>query len=87
MKNSFFDEHGMLNIDEMVLEQQSFKKIMADDIVTDVELQEQGQLVADLYKEVEKNCNEEQLALIKRLIAESAVLQTIYHFHELQNLK
>lgn len=87
MKNSFFDEHGMLNIDELVFEQQSFRKIMEDDVVSDVELQEQGQLVTDLYKEVESKCSDEQIALIKRLVAESSVLQAIYHYHELQNLK
>lgn len=87
MKTSFFNEQGMLNLDELVQEQMSFKKIMEDDIVTDEELEQQCNLVKELYAKVEKACSDEQVMLIKDLLAESCVLQTIYQFHELQSLK
>ena len=38
--NTFFDESGGLNIDDLILQQPSFKKIMEDGIVTEEELAE-----------------------------------------------
>ena len=34
-KNVFFDKNGVLNLDEAVMDIDSFKTIMADGIVTD----------------------------------------------------
>ncbi len=42
----FFKEKGMLNLDEAVMNQATFKKIMEDGIVTEQEIKEQS----------EKNC-------------------------------
>lgn len=85
--NSFFDENGILNLDEAVMEMTSFKKIMADGMVTDSELAEQVKLVNDLLHEVEDACSSEQLTLIKDLLAEMGVLYAVYHFKELQTLR
>ena len=41
----FFNEEGILNIDEAVLETPSYKKIMEDGIVTEEELVNQAQKV------------------------------------------
>ena len=51
--NTFFDESGTLNLDELILNQPSFKQIMADGVVTEAELIEQGQRVTNLLKHME----------------------------------
>lgn len=82
----FFNEDGILNIDEMIIESPSFQKIMEDGVVTDEELAEQaGKVVAQL-REMETKFNEEQIAEIKKLLVESNVLQAIYNIHAKQNL-
>ena len=39
----FFNEQGMLNLDEAVMNQPTFKKIMEDGIVTEQEVKEQSE--------------------------------------------
>ena len=39
----FFNEQGMLNLDEAVMNQPTFKKIMEDGIVTEQEIKEQSE--------------------------------------------
>ena len=84
---TFYDENGILTLDETVMEMTSFKNIMADGIVTDSELEEQVRLVNDQLHEVERACTPSQLVLIKDLLAEMGVLYAVYHFKELQTLK
>ena len=73
-----FNEQGFLDIDEMIME---------DSIVTDDELRQQSNVVIVLLHEVENRFNEEDQQLIKKLLAETNVLSTIYRLYELKNLK
>lgn len=82
-----FNEQGFLDIDEMIANEHSFKKIMEDGAVTDDELHQQSELVIELLHEVEQRFNEEDQNFIKKLFAETNVLATIYHYNQLQNLK
>lgn len=75
----------LLKIDEMIAQEPSFMKIMADGIVTDEELKEQSDRVSALIEETEKRFQGEDLLFVKRLLAETNVLATVYHYHELQN--
>ena len=50
----FFNEEGILNIDEAVLETPSYKKIMEDGIVTEEELVSQAQKVVSMLQTMEK---------------------------------
>ncbi len=81
-----FNEQGFLDIDEMIAQEPSFQKIMADGQVTDIELREQTERVISLLHEVEKRLSEEDQQLVKKLFAEANVLSTIYHFYEVQNI-
>ena len=45
-----FDKEGILNIDELVAQRPTFRKIMEDQIVTDDELTNQANLVVNLLK-------------------------------------
>jgi hypothetical protein len=82
----FFNEEGILNIDEAVLETPSYKKIMEDGIVTEEELVSQAQKVVSMLQTMEKKYNEEQLVEIKALLTESSVLYAVYNIHSIQNL-
>ena len=76
-RNVFFDKNGVLNLDEAVMDIDSFKTIMADGIVTDEELKAQSDRVIGILHDMEKRYSPEQLKEIRQLLAETAVLYTI----------
>lgn len=82
----FFDKEGILNLDEAVANTASFKKIMADGIVTEQELKEQAESVISLLHDMEKKFNEDELAEIKNLLTETAVLYAAYNIHSIQSI-
>ena len=82
----FFNEEGILNIDEMVVINASFKNIMEDGIVTEEEIRNQSDKVVAMLRDMETKYNEEQLAEIKNLLVESSVLYAVYNFHSIQNI-
>lgn len=86
-KNVFFDKNGVLNLDEAVMDIDSFKTIMADGIVTDEELKAQSDRVIGILHDMEKMYSPEQLKEIKQLLAETAVLYAIYNYHSIQSVK
>lgn len=75
--STFFDESGALNIDDFILQQPSFKKIMEDGMVTDEELAEQKERVIILLKKLEQNSTPEQIDQVRELLAEISVLVAI----------
>lgn len=79
--NTFFDNNGMLNIDELILEQPSFIKIMQDGVVTTEELQEQSKRVEAILKDIEKNASPEIIEKVRHLLAEVSVLVAINQIH------
>lgn len=86
-KNVFFDKNGVLNLDEAVMDIDSFKTIMADGIVTDEELKAQSDRMIGILHDMEKRYSPEQLKEIKQLLAETAVLYAIYNYHSIQSVK
>ena len=82
----FFNEDGILNIDEMVVNNASFKNIMEDGIITEKEIKTQSDKVVALFNDMEAKYNEEQLAEIKNLLVESSVLYAVYNFHSIQTI-
>lgn len=81
-----FNKQGIIDIDEMIVQEPSFQNIMADGMVTEEELHEQSQRVIDLLHEAEQRFSEEDLQFIKRIFTETNVLSAIYRYYELQNL-
>ena len=75
--STFFDESGALNIDDLILQQPSFKKIMEDGVVTDEELAEQKERVIALLKKLEQNSTPEQIDQVRELLAEISVLVAV----------
>ena len=82
----FFNEQGMLNLDEAVMNQPTFKKIMEDGIVTEQEVKEQSERIISILKSMEKNYTEEQQREIKELLVETGVLFTTIQYLALQSL-
>lgn len=82
----FFNKEGFLNIDEMVVNNASFKNIMEDGVVTQEEIKAQSDKVVAMLHAMEAKYSEEQLAEIKELLAESSVLYTVYNIYSIQNI-
>ena len=82
----FFNQNGILNIDEAILNKESFKKIMEDGIVSEEEIKEQSEKVIGLFKDIENKFSEEQLRDIKDLLAETSVLYAVYNLYSIQSL-
>lgn len=82
----FFNQDGILNIDEAVAENPSFKKIMEDGMVTDQELETQAQKVVSMLQDLEKKYDDEQLAEVKALLTEASVLYAVYNIHSIQQI-
>lgn len=72
--NTFFDETGSLNLDELILQQPSFQQIMADGVVTEQELQDQSARVTALLHRIEQTASPAQIDQIRELLAEISVL-------------
>ena len=82
----FFNEEGILNIDEMVTDNASFKNIMEDGVVTEAEVNMQSDKVLELLRRMEAQYSDEQLAEIKSLLVESSVLYAVYNYYTIQNI-
>lgn len=82
--NTFFDNCGTLNIDEIIVKQPTFLKIMEDQVVTEQELQEQSTRVTNLLKEIEANASPEIIEKVRQLLAEISVLVAINKIQEQQ---
>ena len=81
-----FNEEGILNIDEIVVNHASFKNIMEDGVVTEDEIQNQSDKVVAMLHDMEAKYSEEQLTEIKNLLVESSVLYAVYNFYSIQNI-
>ena len=75
--NKFFNESGSLNMDDLIMERPSFQQLMADGVVTDEKIEEQGQRVKDLILQMEPDFTPEQMDQIYDLVAEMSVLLTL----------
>ena len=82
----FFNEEGILNIDEMVVNNDSFKNIMEDGVVSEEEIKAQAEKVVAMLHDMEAKYSEEQLTEIKNLIVESSVLYAVYNYYSVQNI-
>ena len=82
----FFNEKGILNIDEIVVNNASFKNIMEDGVITEEEIKVQSEKVIALLQTMEQKYNSEQLEEIKQLLVETSVLYAVYNFYSLQNI-
>lgn len=85
--NTFFDENGLLNIDEIVANHPSYKAIMEDGIVTDEELRDQANATIASLRHLEDICSVEQQAAVVDAISQLSVLYAAYHNYQLQEYR
>ena len=81
---TFFDEDGNLDIDELIIEQPSFLKMIEDGVVTEDELQVQSRRVIACLKVFEVTATEEQIDCVRELLAEISVLIAARNLYEKQ---
>lgn len=74
---NLFDQYGNLNIDDLIAEQPSFQKIMADGIVTPEEIQNQSIRVKTLLQNFEQTATPGQIEQMRKILAELSVLVAI----------
>lgn len=90
---SLLDKYGNLNIEDIVVNQPSFKRIIEDGIITEEEIEEQSQRVVTKIKEIETIATPEVKEKLRELLAEMNVLvvvsnlkghtaseETVYHY-------
>ena len=80
--NTFFDESDSLNIDDLILQQSSFQKIMEDGVVTEEEIKEQQERVIGLLYKLEQSLSSEQIDDVRELLAEISVLVAVRNVFE-----
>ena len=83
----FFDENGVLNVDDMIANNASFKTIMEDGVVTEEEIKIQSDKVVALLRTIEAKYDTTQLAEIKDLLVEMGVLYAVYNYYSIMNIK
>ena len=86
MENIFFNNDGELNINKYIYNHPSYKKILEDGVVSKEELQDQYDLVFKLFDKIEEMCDEAQKELIKDVIVEMNVLNSVSKIHSLQTI-
>ncbi len=78
MDRPWFDQDtGILLLDEYVLEMDSYRRIVEDEVITDAELVEQTQRVASLLRRLEEVLSPEAKALATEALCELAVLNAL----------
>jgi hypothetical protein len=77
---------GLLDIDSIIVNNESYKKILEDGIITEEEVAEQSDKVVAMLHKIKEKYNNEQLSEIKELLAELSVLYAVYNFHSIQNI-
>ncbi|MBR5935004.1 MAG: hypothetical protein IKZ89_02500 [Bacteroidaceae bacterium] len=82
--NTFFEDEDTLNIEDLIMEQPSFQKIMEDGIVTKEELEEQAQRVIASLKAFEKDATPAQIDKVREILAEISVLVAVRNQYEKQ---
>jgi hypothetical protein len=73
----FDEETGTLLLDEYVVEMDSYRRIVEDEVITDAELVEQTKRVASLLRQLEEALSPEAKAVATEALGELAVLNAL----------
>ena len=78
MSKPWFDpDTGMLMLDEYVSEMPSFRRILADDVVSEQEYQDHAEQTVSLLRRLEKQLPDDTKALATEALCELAVLYAL----------
>jgi flagellin-specific chaperone FliS len=73
----FDQETGTLLLDEYVVEMESYRRIVEDEVITDAELVEQTRRVTSLLRQLEEALSPEAKTLATEALSELAVLNAL----------
>lgn len=82
----FFNEEGILDIDGLLAENVSFKRIMEDGVVTPEELHSQSENVVRILRHMETTYSDEQLTQVKDLLVEVGAMFAAYNVYSIQEI-
>ncbi len=82
MRKLFDEKNGLLLLDEIVYEKDSFKSIVQDGIISDSEIMRQAEDVINLLKRIDNELSEPQKELVVDAICELAVLYQVSALHK-----
>lgn len=82
----FFNEDGILDIDALMVENMSFKRIMEDGSVAPEELQAESDKVVGILRHMQATYDDEQLAEVKELLVEISALFAAYNVYSIQEI-
>ncbi len=77
MDKPWFDESGLLVLDDYIMQSVSYQRITDDHRITDDEIAEQAERVAELLKQLEKMLSPEAKAVATDALSELSVLSLL----------
>ncbi|MBO5471371.1 MAG: hypothetical protein J5976_02890 [Bacteroidales bacterium] len=77
----------ILDLESVMMNNVSLKKILEDGVVTEEEVREQSEKVTAIAENLQQICTEEQLKMIQALIAEMNALYVAYNYNELLSIR
>ncbi|MDQ5822824.1 MAG: hypothetical protein M3441_01255 [Chloroflexota bacterium] len=77
MDKPWFDESGLLTLDDYIMQSASYQRITDDHQVTDEEIADQAQRVADVLKQLEGMLSPEAKAVATDALSELSVLSLL----------
>lgn len=80
------NNEGLLDIDAIIVNNESYKKIIEDNVITEEEVSAQSDKVVGMIRDIEAKYSKEQIVEVRSLLAETSVLYAIYNFYSLQQL-
>ena len=84
---SHMNKIEILDLESVMMNNESLKKILEDGVVTENEIKGQVEKVTTLAEQLEQICSEEQLKMIQSLIAEMNALYVAYNYNELLSIR
>ncbi len=77
MDKPWFDESGLLVLDDYIMQSASYQRITEDNTVEDEEIAEQAERVAELLKQLEGLLSPEAKAVATEALSELSVLSLL----------
>lgn len=72
--NKLILENGIINIEDLFQNNPSIQAILEDNVVTQDEKIQLSERITEILKSLEQTCNDEQLELVRKLLAEISAL-------------
>lgn len=77
----------ILDLESIMMNNTSLMKILEDGVVTEEEIGEQSRKVLEIAERLQQTCSDEQLKLIRKLLAEMNALYVAYNYNELLSIR